>query len=693
MNNTMCSQNFQYVRLTKRAFYDKIIITIESNIGRGVFVEKERIHYLEQLAELYPTIGRASTEIINLQSILYLPKGTEHFLSDIHGEFRAFSHVLRNGSGAVRKKIDDVFGHTLSTADKMSLATLIYYPQKKIELVKQQEEDMENWYKITLYRLIEVCKTVSSKYTRSKVRKALPEDYAYVIEELITEKQEVLNKEAYYEAIVNTIVELGQTDNFIVALAELIQRLVIDHLHILGDIYDRGPSPDLIMDRLEKYHSFDIQWGNHDMVWMGAATGQLACIAAVIRTSIRYGNLDLIEDGYGINMVPLATFAMDAYKDDPCERFVLKNSTDEERSKKETEMNRKMHKAIAIIRFKLEGQLVQKWPDFGMQNRCLLHKINYEKKTVEIDGQEYPMLDTYFPTINPENPYELTPEETEVMARLRTSFIHCEKLQRHVRLMLKRGSMYKIYNGNLLYHGCVPMNEDGSFAKVNIYGKYYSGKELYDVLESYVRKAFFSLDKEEREKGQDMMWYIWTAPNSPLYGRSKMATFERYFLEDKKMHHESKNAYYHLFDKPETADKILHEFGLKDGRVHIINGHVPVERMAGESPVKCNGKLILIDGGFSKTYRRKTGIAGYTLTYNSYGLTLSAHEPFDFSDSAVRDELDIVSHQEAVEYADRRILVGDTDYGKRMMSRIEELKELIRAYQSGEIAELDEGRR
>lgn len=656
-------------------------------------MERERIHYLEQLAELYPTIGRASTEIINLQSILYLPKGTEHFLSDIHGEFRAFSHVLRNGSGAVRKKIDDVFGHTLSTADKMSLATLIYYPQKKIELVKQQEEDMENWYKITLYRLIEVCKTVSSKYTRSKVRKALPEDYAYVIEELITEKQEVLNKEAYYEAIVNTIVELGQTDNFIVALAELIQRLVIDHLHILGDIYDRGPSPDLIMERLEKYHSFDIQWGNHDMVWMGAATGQLACIAAVIRTSIRYGNLDLIEDGYGINMVPLATFAMDAYKDDPCERFVLKNSTDEERSKKETEMNRKMHKAIAIIRFKLEGQLIQKWPDFGMQNRCLLHKINYEKKTVEIDGQEYPMLDTYFPTIDPENPYELTPEETEVMARLRTSFIHCEKLQRHVRLMLKRGSMYKIYNGNLLYHGCVPMNEDGSFAKVNIYGKYYSGKELYDVLESYVRKAFFSLDKEEREKGQDMMWYIWTAPNSPLYGRSKMATFERYFLEDKKMHHESKNAYYHLFDKPETADKILHEFGLKDGRVHIINGHVPVERMAGESPVKCNGKLILIDGGFSKTYRRKTGIAGYTLTYNSYGLTLSAHEPFDFSDSAVRDELDIVSHQEAVEYADRRILVGDTDYGKRMMSRIEELKELIRAYQSGEIAELDEGRR
>ena len=652
-------------------------------------MENQRLHYYEQLAELYPTIGKASTEIINLQSILYLPKGTEHFLSDIHGEFKAFSHVLRNGSGAVRKKIDDVFGHTLSTADKMSLATLIYYPQKKIELVRQTEDDIENWYKITLYRLIEVCKTVSSKYTRSKVRKALPEDYAYVIEELITEKQEVLNKEAYYEAIINTILELGQADNFIVALAELVQRLVIDHLHILGDVYDRGPSPDRIMDQLEQYHSFDIQWGNHDMVWMGAAAGQLACIASVIRTSIRYGNLDLIEDGYGINMVPLATFAMDAYRDDPCRQFVLKDSTDEERSKKETLMNRKMHKAIAIIKFKLEGQLIHKWPEYGMENRCLLHRINYENKTVEIDGKTYDMLDTSFPTIDPEHPYDLTPEEQEVMNRLRTSFIDCEKLQRHVRLLLKRGSMYKVYNGNLLYHGCVPLNPDGTFKKVNVYGREYSGKALYDVLESYVRKAFFSLDEKEREKGRDIMWYIWTAPDSPLYGRSKMATFERYFLADKSMHHESKNAYYHLFDKEETADNILKEFGLTGDFVHIINGHVPVERIAGENPVKCNGKLILIDGGFSKTYRRKTGIAGYTLTYNSYGLTLSAHEPFDWSNEAVRDELDIVSHQEAVEYRDKRILVGDTDVGKRMMIRIEELKKLIQAYQDGEIAERD----
>ncbi len=652
--------------------------------------DESRLHYLEQLAELYPTISRASTEIINLQSILYLPKGTEHFLSDIHGEHRAFSHVLRNGSGAVRKKIDDVFGHTLSTADKMSLATLIYYPQKKMELVKKEEEDIENWYKISLYRLIEVCKTVSSKYTRSKVRKMLPEDYAYVIEELITEKQEVLNKEAYYEAIVNTIVELGQTENFIIALAELIQSLVIDHLHILGDVYDRGPSPDKIMERLEKYHSFDIQWGNHDIVWMGAAAGQLACIATVVRNCIRYGNLPLLEEGYGINMLPLATFAMDAYRDDLCELFVIKDATEEERSQKETQMNRKMHKAIAILRFKLEGQLVQKYPEFGMENRCLLHRINYQDKTVEIDGKTYPMLDTCFPTIDPEHPYELTKEETEVMQRLLSSFTHCEKLQRHVRLMLKKGSMYRIYNGNLLYHGCVPMNEDGSFVKMKIFGKEYAGRELYDVLESYVRKAFFSMDKAERERGKDMMYYIWTSPDSPLYGRSKMATFERYFLADKKMHHESKNAYYRLLDKTETAERILKEFGLEGEWVHIINGHVPVERVAGESPVKCNGKLIQIDGGFSKTYRRRTGIAGYTLTYNSYGLTLSAHDPFDFSDRAVKDELDIISHQEAVEYRDKRILVGDTDYGKRMMIRIDELKELIQAYQSGEIAERDE---
>ena len=651
-------------------------------------MDNEHLRYLEQLSELFPTISRASAEIINLQAILNLPKGTEHFLSDIHGEYEAFSHVLRNGSGAVRKKIDDVFGHTLGTADKSALATLIYYPREKMELVKSQEKDMENWYKITLYRLIEVCKTVSSKYTRSKVRKALPKDYAYVIEELITEKPEILNKEAYYEAIVNTIVELGRAEEFIVVLSELIQVLVVDRLHILGDIYDRGAGAHLIMDKLCEYHSVDIQWGNHDIIWMGAAAGQMTCVATVIRNSIRYGNLDLLEEGYGINMLPLATFAMEAYANDPCERFVFKvipSGT----NNMESDLIRKMHKAIAIIRFKLEGQMILKWPEYGMENRLLLDKIDYEKKTVQIDGVTYEMKDTLLPTVDPDNPYALTGEELDVMKRLCSSFLHCEKLQRHIQLLLKKGSIYRVYNDNLLYHGCVPMNEDGEFTSVNIYGNYYSGKALFDVLESYVRKAFFASDPMEKEKGADMIWYIWTAPNSPLYGRAKMATFERYFLDDEDVKVEPKNAYYNLINDPKIADKILKEFGLEGNGVHIINGHVPVHRMRGESPVKSDGKVIVIDGGFSKAYRSRTGIAGYTLIYNSYGLTLTAHEPFVSAETAIREEIDIVSKREAVEYADKRILVGDTDKGKRMRQRIRDIKELIAAYQSGEIAERD----
>ena len=651
-------------------------------------MRREELHFLEQLAELYPTISKASSEIINLQAILNLPKGTEHFLSDIHGEYEAFSHVLRNGSGAVRKKIDDVFGHTLSTSDKSGLATLIYYPREKMELVKKTEKDMENWYKVTLYRLIEVCKTVSSKYTRSKVRKALPKDYAYVIEELITEKPEVLNKEAYYESIVNTVVELGRAEQFIVVLSELIQQLVVDHLHILGDIYDRGAGAHLIMDKLCKYHSLDIQWGNHDIIWMGAAAGQMACVATVIRNSIRYGNLDTLEEGYGINLLPLATFAIDAYKDDPCKNFVFKVAPSGTNDN-ESELIRKMHKAIAIIRFKLEGQLILKWPEYGMRNRLLLDKINYDKQTIMIDGKEYHMKDTNFPTIDPKNPYELSEGEMEVMNRLRSSFIHCDKLQKHVQLLLKKGSMYKVYNGNLLYHGCVPMNEDGTFKEVNIYGKMYSGKALFDVLESYVRKAFFSKDLKEREKGADIIWYVWTAPDSPLYGRAKMATFERYFVEEEYLKEETKNAYYKLIDSPEIAEKVLEEFGLTGERVHIINGHVPVYRTKGENPIKANGKVIVIDGGFSKAYRRRTGIAGYTLIYNSYGLTLTAHEPFVTPEVAVSEEIDIVSKREAVEYMDKRILVGDTDVGKKMKVRIGEIKLLIEAYQSGEIAEHD----
>lgn len=649
-------------------------------------MKKEELRYLQRLAELYPTIAKASTEIINLQSIMNLPKGTEHFMSDLHGEFEAFSHVLRNGSGAVRKKIDDVFGHTLSNNDKRALATLIYYPKKKIDLVKKKEDDMENWYKITLYRLIEVCKTTASKYSRSKVRKALPEDYAYVIEELITEKAEVLDKEAYYDAIVDTIIEIGRAENFIIALAELIQRLVVDHLHILGDIFDRGPGPHFIMDRLMEYHSLDIQWGNHDVVWMGAAAGQGACIATVIRNSIRYGNLDILEDGYGINMMPLATFAMEAYDKDPCRVFELKGATNY--NDLEEELGRKMHKAIAVIQFKLEGQIIQRNKDFEMEDRCLLHRINPEAGTITMpDGREYPLRDTSFPTIDWNNPYELTPAEKDVMERLEFGFRNCQKLQDHMKLLLDQGGLYKIYNGNLLFHGCIPLEDDGSLRKVKVFGEYYKGKELYDVLEAYVRRAYYAVDKEEQGKGRDILWYIWSGPNSPLFGKDKMTTFERYYIEDKTTHKEKKNAYYRLLENEEVVDGMLREFELDPQESHIINGHVPVHQSDGESPVKCDGKVIVIDGGFSKAYQKVTGIAGYTLTYNSYGLVLSAHEPFTSAEEAVSKESDIVSNRVAVRYTSKRRLVADTDTGKALKERIAELIQLLDAYRKGIIKE------
>ncbi len=648
---------------------------------------KENLRYLKRLAELYPTIGKASTEIINLQSILNLPKGTEHFLSDIHGEYEAFSHVLRNGSGAVRKKIDDVFGHTLSNQDKRSIATLIYYPKEKIALVKKQEEDMENWYKITLYRLIEICKTTASKYTRSKVRKALPADYAYVIEELITEKAEVLDKEAYYDSIVNTIIQIGRAENFIIALAELIQRLVVDHLHILGDIYDRGPGPHFIMDRLMEYHSLDIQWGNHDVVWMGAAVGQRACIATVIRNSLRYGNLDILEDGYGINMMPLATFAMEAYEGDSCSVFRVKGDEAGYHSL-EKELGRKMHKAISIIQFKLEGQLLLRNPEFHMEDRCMLHRINPEKGTITLaDGKEYTLLDDGFPTIDWSDPYRLTEGEQEVMNRLDSAFRNCEKLQNHVRLLLDKGGLYKVYNGNLLFHGSIPLNEDGTFKEVQIYGETCKGKELYDLLETYVRRAFYSMEEEELEKSRDILWYIWAAPNSPLFGKEKMATFERYFIADKETHKEKKNAYYRLLENQQVVENMLKEFGLDPNNGHIINGHVPVHQSEGESPVKCNGKVIVIDGGFSEAYQKVTGIAGYTLIYNSYGLILCAHEPFSSAEEAVSKESDIVSNRVAVRYTTHRRLVGDTDTGRALKERIEELTQLLEAYRKGIIKE------
>ncbi len=652
-------------------------------------MEEMEYKFLKSLSNQYPTIAAASTEIINLQAILNLPKGTEHFLTDIHGEYEQFCHVLKNGSGSVRRKIDEEFGNTLSEKDKKSLATLIYYPREKLELILQTEDNIEDWYKITLHRLVQITKRVSSKYTRSKVRKALPKDFAYIIEELITEKAEIHDKEAYYNEIIHTIIKIGRAPEFIIALSNLIQRLVIDHLHIVGDIYDRGPGPHIIMDTLKQYHSVDVQWGNHDIVWMGAAAGSLACIANVIRMSARYGNLDTLEEGYGINLIPLATFALDTYRNVNCDAFSIKYNTDY--NTKDLSLDMKMHKAISMIQFKLEGQIIRRRPEFGMENRLLLDKIDYEKKTVVVDGVAYPIKDTEFPTVDPADPYRLTPEEEVVIDRLRHAFVHCEKLQNHVRFLFAKGSMYKIYNSNLLYHGCVPVDEDGNFQSVNIYGKKYSGRKLYDVLDEYARKGFYSnQDAGEKLKGQDILWYIWTGPYSPVFGKDKMTTFERYFIEDKTTHKEVKNAYYRLLEEESFISRILEEFGLDKDKSRIINGHVPVEIKRGETPIKCGGKLLIIDGGFSKAYQEKTGIAGYTLVANSYGMRLVSHEPFTSAEEAVRNESDIFSDTINVETYRERHRVADTDIGVSLQESIYHLEQLLKAYQLGILIEKDE---
>lgn len=641
--------------------------------------------YLKGLAKQFPTIASASTEIINLEAILNLPKGTEHFLTDIHGEYEQFNHVLKNGSGSVRRKIDEEFGNTLSLRDKKSLATLIYYPVEKLEIIQEEEENLEDWYKITLHRLVQMTKRVSSKYTRSKVRKALPKDFAYVIEELITEKEEVQDKEAYYNGIINTIIKIGSAPDFITALCNLIQRMVVDHLHIVGDIYDRGKGPHVIMDTLTKYHSVDIQWGNHDVVWMGAASGHPACIATVIRIAARYGNLDTIEEGYGINLIPLVTFALKTYENVNCDRFAIKYG--EDYNVNDLDMDMKIHKAISVLQFKLEGQIIKRRPDFKMDDRLLLDKIDYNKKTVVIYGEEYPMLDTDFPTVDSADPYRLTEEEEQVVDRLKDAFRHSEKLQRHVKFLFSKGGLYKVHNSNLLYHGCVPMDEEGNFSKVSVYGKEYSGKALYDILDSYARKGFYSQDKKEKLKGQDIIWYIWAGPNSPVFGKDKMTTFERYFVAEKETHKEHKNSYYRLMDNEDVLNHILEEFGLNTESSHIVNGHVPVELKKGETPIKCKGKLLIIDGGFSKAYHDKTGIAGYTLVANSHGMCLVSHDLFESAESAIRNESDIFSDSIVVETAPHRIRVADTDIGIELRTSIEQLENLLKAYQDGVIVE------
>ena len=652
-------------------------------------MDEQYLKYLKLLAKQYPTIAKASTEIINLASILNLPKATEHFLTDIHGEYEQFLHILKNGSGSVRRKIEEEFANTISQRDKRSLATLIYYPEEKMELILKEEENLDDWYKITLYRLIQISKHVTSKYTRSKVKKALPSDFAYIIEELIQEKEEVHDKDAYYNQIILAIIRTGRAKECIIAFCYLIQRLVVDHLHIVGDIFDRGPGAHIIMDTLMNYHSVDIQWGNHDIEWMGAAAGNLACIANVIRISARYGNLDTLEEGYGINLIPLATFAMNVYAEDPCSCFDIHYNKDIYKIH-DLELDRKMHKAISIIQFKLEGQLIQRRPEFGMESRLLLDKIQFETGTIQIDGKEYHLEDSYFPTVDPKDPYRLTEEEVTVVERLKSAFLQCEKLQKHVRFLFSKGSLYLTYNSNLLYHGCIPLGKDGTFRKVKIKGKEYSGKGLYDVMESWARKGYYREEGPEKEFGKDIMWYIWSNENSPVYGKTKMTTFERYFIKDKEVQSEKKNYYYQLIEKEEVVNQIFKEFGLDAEHSHIINGHMPVELKKGETPIKCGGKVLIIDGGLSKAYQSKTGIAGYTLIYNSYGLRLVSHEPFESKEMAIAKESDIHSETMVVERVSRRRSVADTDAGKEIEESIIDLSNLLSAYRDGTIREKEQ---
>lgn len=643
------------------------------------------MRYLELLSRLFPSADKASAEIINLSAILNLPKGTEFFASDIHGEYEAFSHTLRNGSGSIRLKIDDVFGDSLSENEKRSLATLIYYPREKMELVLSQVDDAEAWYAVTLQRLVAVCKRAAQKYTRSRVRKALPKDFAYIIEELMTENRHGVDKQAYYAAIVDAVIRTDRGGALVEALCLLIQRLAIERLHIVGDIYDRGPYPHIIMDALMEHHSLDIQWGNHDIVWMGASLGQRGCIAHVVRNCARYGNLSILEDAYGINVLPLASFALDAYKDDPCVAFGLKGNPD--LPPQELEMNVKIQKAMAIIQFKVEAQLIDENPGFGLEDRKLLDKIDYENGTVMLDGVAYELTDTVFPTVDPADPYRLTPEEEEVMQRLEQAFTGCEKLQRHMRFFLDAGSLYKVCNGNLLFHACVPLNADGSLMETEVFGETYKGRALYDVMERYVRAAFDDANPELAKRGRDLLWYMWLGEGSPLFAKSKMATFELYLIAEKEARKEVKNSFYSYLDDERVMGGIFEDFGMDPETSRIVCGHVPVKVKDGEDPVKCGGRVLTIDGGFSKAYQPTTGIAGYTLISNSYGFVLAAHEPLESMRAAVVNELDIHSSRKVVELVDKRTLVADTDNGSVLKQQIADLEELLEAYRCGILAE------
>ena len=648
-----------------------------------------QLKYLKLLSRKYSSVSEASAEIINLKAILNLPKGTEHFLSDIHGEYEPFVHVLKNASGVVKRKIEELFGNSMIESERRRLATIVYYPEQKLDLIEKEEtqEEIEDFYRITIHRLIELLRYASSKYTRSKVRKFLPEDFRYIIEELLHPDSTSPHKDEYYKSIVDNIIEIDRARVFIIEVSKAIQKLVIDRLHIVGDIYDRGPRPDIIMDTLINYHNVDIQWGNHDILWMGAAAGEKVCVANAIRISARYANLDIVEDIYGINILPLATFALEAYKEDPCTEFMPKIS-DDEASTTERSLIAKMHKAISIIQFKLEAEIIKRRPEFEMDHRLLLDKVNYEEGTIELKGKTYKLKDNNFPTIDPKNPYKLTPREEMVIEKLATSFENSDKLQKHVEFLFSKGSIYLKTNGNLLVHGCVPLTEDGDFMSMKIDNKLYKGKELMDKMESYIRKGYF-LDKKnlEKEYGKDMMWYLWTGKCSSLFGKDDMTTYERYFISEKETHKENKNPYYTLREEDEVLKKIFDEFDLDFESGHIINGHVPVKSKNGESPAKAGGRILAIDGGFSRAYQGKTGIAGYTLIYNSQMMQLVSHEPFSSAEDAIINENDILSTSIIVERRVERMFVRDTYDGMKIQQEINDLKLLLLAYKKGLIKE------
>lgn len=641
--------------------------------------------YLKLLSKEYKNITEVSEEIINLKAILNLPKGTEVFLSDIHGEYAPFTHILNNGAGIIRSKIDETFENQTTEKERSMLATLIYYPEEKLKLIKDElKDDLDEWYTITLYRLVEVARKVSSKYTRSKVRKAIKTEFVYIIDELLhaqinSEKDKVY----YYKQIIQTIIELGQADSFIIAISELIKQMAVDHLHIIGDIFDRGRYPNLVMEKLMNFHSLDIQWGNHDILWMGAALGNQACIATVVRNSARYNNIGTLEDAYGINIRPLSTFAQETYKNDNCEKFLPKEFDYNKYDNSDRKIISKIHKAITIIQFKLEGNMIKSHPEYNLKERLLLDKMNLEKGTVKIDGKEYEINDKNFPTINKENPYELTDKEKEVMDRLTESFIHSETLNNHINFLFSKGEMYTVFNNNLLFHGCIPMNEDGTFKEVKFLGEKLKGKAYFDEINEAVNKAYVTKSKELI----DIMWFLWLSPESPFFGKDKMATFESYFVKDPSTHKENKNPYYSLSEEEKFCNKILKEFGLEDEDSRIVNGHIPVKVKNGESPIKANGKLLIIDGGFAKSFREKTGNSGYVLTYNSNGLLLSQAKPFESVSKAIIEEKDIISEIIVKKNGVTRKTVADTDIGTKLKGEIADLMELLNAYKNGDIKE------